>query len=77
MGIYKSPIDAYMNVEIRTEAAQFLFWEFFPIFSTVSLQCSVLSVHAGFGAVRFSLNACFSEVRMAPLPPPHPQLIQL
>jgi hypothetical protein len=30
----------HMNVEIRTDAVQFLFWEYlFLIFGTVSLQC--------------------------------------
>ncbi len=33
-----------MNVEIRTEDAQFPFWEYFsPIFVTVSLQCVCVS----------------------------------
>ncbi len=31
-----------MNVEIRTEAAEFLFWEYlYWIFSIVSLQCEL------------------------------------
>jgi hypothetical protein len=31
-----------MNVEIRTEAAQFPFWEYFvPIFGQLSLQCEL------------------------------------
>jgi hypothetical protein len=45
LGIHKL-LTEYINVEIRTEAAQFPYWEhFFPIFGQVSLQvilfCSI------------------------------------
>jgi hypothetical protein len=47
-----------MNVEIVTEAAQFLFWEYlFRIFCIVSMQCGGLNyVHKGATSLLFVVD---------------------
>jgi hypothetical protein len=58
-----------MNVGIETEAAQFLFWEYFflfRIFGIVSLQCSVKEYHLfAAGVLLGSMNNFFRGIGLS------------